>query len=118
MGELARDSDFLVVACPGGAATRNLVDRAVLDALGPDGILVNISRGSVIDQQALVAALAAQGIVAELPEADCVLALDTTPETVGLAAAAAGVVIYEMTEQNFDLEQTFLELTATEGAIR
>ena len=54
----------------------------------------------------------------ERPDADTVLALDTTPETVGLTAAAAGLVIYEMTTQQFDLEQTFLELTATEGAIR
>ena len=56
--ELARDSDFLVLTCPGGAATRGLVDRAVLDALGPEGILVNIARGSVVDEAALVAALA------------------------------------------------------------
>jgi hydroxypyruvate reductase len=56
--ELARDSDFLVVSCPGGAATRNLVDRAVLDALGPQGVLINISRGSVVDEPALLEALA------------------------------------------------------------
>ena len=56
--ELAKESDFLVLSCPGGAATRNLVDRSVLDALGPQGILVNVSRGSVVDEAALVAALA------------------------------------------------------------
>src|SRR5215468_2928021 len=56
--DLAKESDFLVLSCPGGAATRNLVDRAVLDALGPQGILVNVSRGSVVDEGALVAALA------------------------------------------------------------
>jgi lactate dehydrogenase-like 2-hydroxyacid dehydrogenase len=56
--ELAKESDFLVLSCPGGAATRNLVDRGVLDALGPQGILVNVSRGSVVDEAALVAALA------------------------------------------------------------
>jgi D-3-phosphoglycerate dehydrogenase len=55
--DLARDSDFLVLACPGGAATRGLVDQAVLDALGPEGVLINISRGSVVDETALVAAL-------------------------------------------------------------
>jgi lactate dehydrogenase-like 2-hydroxyacid dehydrogenase len=55
---LAKESDFLVLSCPGGAATRNLVDRAVLDALGPQGILVNVSRGSVVDEAALVGALA------------------------------------------------------------
>ncbi|MFU1926607.1 2-hydroxyacid dehydrogenase [Bordetella hinzii] len=54
---LARDSDFLVVACQGGEATRNLVDAPVLRALGPDGFLINIARGSVVDEPALVQAL-------------------------------------------------------------
>ena len=55
--QLARDSDFLVVACPGGAATRHLVNAGVLEALGPEGVLINIARGSVVDTAALVAAL-------------------------------------------------------------
>lgn len=55
--ELARTCDFLVVACPGGAATHHLVDAAVLDALGPAGVVVNIARGSIIDEEALIAAL-------------------------------------------------------------
>ena len=55
--ELAAASDVLVVLTPGGAATQGLVDAAVLDALGPDGHLVNVSRGSVVDEDALVAAL-------------------------------------------------------------
>lgn len=55
--ELARWADFLVLACPGGAATHHLIDADVLAALGPQGILVNIARGSVVDQPALVAAL-------------------------------------------------------------
>lgn len=55
--ELARQVEVLVVAAAGGAGTRHLVDRAVLDALGSDGYLVNISRGTVIDQDALVEAL-------------------------------------------------------------
>lgn len=55
--ELAREVRVLVVAAAGGAGTRHLVDRAVLDALGPDGYLVNIARGSVVDQDALVDAL-------------------------------------------------------------
>jgi len=54
---LARASDFLIVCCPGGEATRNLVDRAVLEALGPDGVLINVARGSVVDEAALIAAL-------------------------------------------------------------
>lgn len=55
--ELASWSDFLVVATVGGASTRKLIDQQVLRALGPKGILINISRGSVIDEQAMVAAL-------------------------------------------------------------
>lgn len=56
--ELARDSDFLFVACPGGAATRHLVDAALLDALGPSGYLINIARGSVVSNAALTEAVA------------------------------------------------------------
>ncbi|HSN22140.1 MAG TPA: 2-hydroxyacid dehydrogenase [Usitatibacter sp.] len=51
---LARDVDFLVAACPGGEATRGLVSRAVLEALGPEGVFVNISRGSVVDEPAML----------------------------------------------------------------
>ncbi len=57
--ELARASDVLLVLTPGGAATERLVDAEVLDALGPDGYLVNAARGSVVDEEALVAALEA-----------------------------------------------------------
>lgn len=55
--ELARWCDFLVVITAGGAGTRHLVDAQVLDALGPQGFLVNVARGSVIDETALVRAL-------------------------------------------------------------
>jgi hydroxypyruvate reductase len=54
---LARDSDILVVSVAGGAQTRGLVNREVLNALGPEGILVNVARGSVIDEAELVSAL-------------------------------------------------------------
>ena len=54
---LARASDILVAATAGGAATRNLVGPSVFDALGPDGLFVNVSRGSVVDEPALIAAL-------------------------------------------------------------
>jgi lactate dehydrogenase-like 2-hydroxyacid dehydrogenase len=54
---LAEASDFLVVITPGGAGTRHLVNARVLEALGPDGILVNVARGSVVDEQALIEAL-------------------------------------------------------------
>lgn len=52
--ELAESVDVLVVATTGDRKTRHLVDRAVLEALGPEGYLINIARGSVVDQQALV----------------------------------------------------------------
>jgi lactate dehydrogenase-like 2-hydroxyacid dehydrogenase len=54
---LAAQSDVLVVACPGGAATQHLVNARVLQALGRQGWLINISRGSVVDTEALIAAL-------------------------------------------------------------
>ncbi|MCY1553990.1 2-ketogluconate reductase [compost metagenome] len=46
-----------MLTCPGGAATQHLVNREVLEALGQDGILINVARGSVVDQAALIAAL-------------------------------------------------------------
>ena len=55
--EMAREVDVLVVITPGGAGTRHLVNRDVLDGLGPEGILINIARGSVVDEAALIKAL-------------------------------------------------------------
>jgi lactate dehydrogenase-like 2-hydroxyacid dehydrogenase len=55
--DMARDVDVLLLITPGGAATRNLVDAKVLGALGPNGILINMSRGSVVDEPALIEAL-------------------------------------------------------------
>ncbi len=57
--ELAVWSDVLIAACPGGEATRGLVSGKVLEALGPQGHFVNISRGSVVEQPALVSLLVA-----------------------------------------------------------
>ncbi|MFY9509372.1 MAG: 2-hydroxyacid dehydrogenase [Rubrivivax sp.] len=54
---LAAVSDFLVVITPGGAGTRKLINAEVLAALGPEGILVNVARGSVVDEAALIEAL-------------------------------------------------------------
>jgi lactate dehydrogenase-like 2-hydroxyacid dehydrogenase len=54
---MASDVDVLLVIVPGGDATKHLVDASVLDALGPDGIFVNVGRGSVVDEPALVRAL-------------------------------------------------------------
>lgn len=59
LAALADWADYLVVATPGGAGTRHLIDAAVMRALGPTGYLVNIARGSVVDTEALAAALRA-----------------------------------------------------------
>lgn len=56
--ELARWSDVLILSAPANAMTRNLIDARTLDALGPQGYLVNIARGSLVDEPALIAALA------------------------------------------------------------
>lgn len=56
--DMARDSDFLIAICPGGEATRGIVNRQVLEALGPDGTFINVARGSVHDEDALIDALA------------------------------------------------------------
>lgn len=55
--ELARTSDFLVVATPGGLGTRSLINKSVLDALGPNGFLINIARASVVSTVDLISAL-------------------------------------------------------------
>ena len=60
--DLARWADFLVIITAGGPETRHLIDDAVLDALGPRGFLVNVARGSVVDEAALVRALAGRRI--------------------------------------------------------
>ncbi len=55
--DMAKASDILMVTAPGGQETRHIVDAAVLRALGPDGVLVNIARGSLVDEKALIEAL-------------------------------------------------------------
>jgi lactate dehydrogenase-like 2-hydroxyacid dehydrogenase len=55
--DMARDADVLLAIVPGGSGTANMIDAAVLDALGPDGILINMARGSVVDEPALIKAL-------------------------------------------------------------
>ncbi|GAB2486090.1 2-hydroxyacid dehydrogenase [Comamonas humi] len=96
---LARASDYLVAACPGGPATRHLVNAEVLSALGPQGFLVNVARGSVVQTDDLVRALQGRAIAGagldvlesepEVPEAlrllDNVL---ITPHMAGRSPAA------------------------------
>ena len=55
--ELAQDSEALICVTPGGSGTRHLINRAVLEALGPEGVLINVARGSVINETELIAAL-------------------------------------------------------------
>jgi lactate dehydrogenase-like 2-hydroxyacid dehydrogenase len=92
---LAREVDFLVVITPGGAGTRKLIDARVLEALGPEGYLVNVARGSVVDEAALVEALQQRRIAGagldvfedepHVPEALC--ALDTVVLTPHVGSA-------------------------------
>ena len=56
---MARDVDVLICITPGGAGTHHIVNAAVLEALGPEGTLINVARGSVVDEAALIAALEA-----------------------------------------------------------
>jgi lactate dehydrogenase-like 2-hydroxyacid dehydrogenase len=60
---LAAEVDFLVVITPGGEGTRRMIDKEVLQALGPRGFLINVARGTVVDEQALIEALQ-QGVIA------------------------------------------------------
>ena len=55
--DMARAVDVLLVIVPGGAQTQNIINREVLEALGPEGILINMARGSVVDEAALIKAL-------------------------------------------------------------
>src|SRR5271165_677051 len=57
LAAMAEACDILMVTAPGGPDTRRIVDAGILRALGPDGVLVNIARGSLVDEEALIAAL-------------------------------------------------------------
>ena len=62
--EMARAVDVLLVITPGGAGTKYLINAQVLEALGPNGILINVARGSVVDEAALIEALQKKKIYA------------------------------------------------------
>jgi lactate dehydrogenase-like 2-hydroxyacid dehydrogenase len=62
--DMAREVDTLMVIVPGGAATANMINADVLDALGPNGIVINMARGSVVDEPALIKALQDKRILA------------------------------------------------------
>ncbi|WP_029353431.1 2-hydroxyacid dehydrogenase [Bosea sp. 117] len=57
--EMARETDVLIVIVPGGAETRHMINEEVMAALGPQGMLINVARGSVVDEPALIRALTA-----------------------------------------------------------
>jgi ABC-2 type transport system ATP-binding protein len=108
LSEVAQTVDDVVIIANGRLITQSsLADLARRE---PAGVRVRTPHPG-----ALRAALAAQGIAAELVGDDCLMAFDTSNEAVGLAAAGAGAVIFEMTSEHFDLEQMFLELTTTGG---
>ncbi len=60
---MAKDVDVLVVIVPGGPATKNMINAEVLKALGPNGVLINVARGSVVDESALIEALKSKAIL-------------------------------------------------------
>ncbi|MCP9486463.1 MAG: ABC transporter ATP-binding protein [Gaiellaceae bacterium MAG52_C11] len=111
LAEVAQTVDDVVIIADGRLVTQSSLTE-----------LANRSRAGVRVRtpqvEALRDALLAQGIAAQLVAADALVAMESTAEAVGLAAAGAGAVIYEMTPEHFNLEEMFLELTTSEGASR
>lgn len=107
---LAANSDILMIATPGGESTRALVDADVIVALGPEGFVVNVARGSVVDTQALVDALANERLAGaaldvfenepQVPEALRALPnVVLTPHVAGLSPEAVRATV-ELVTQN------------------
>jgi ABC-2 type transport system ATP-binding protein len=111
LAEVAQTVDDVVIIANGRLVTQSSL--ADLTRRSQTGVRVRTPH-----VESLRSALAAEGIAAEVVAADAVMAFDTTTDAVGLAAAGAGSVIYEMTSERFDLEDIFLELTTPEGASR
>lgn len=115
--DLARDVDVLIVAAAGGSGTRHLVGREVLKALGPNGFLVNVARGSVVDEDALIdllqsGQLAGAGLDVFAREPHVPAALINMDNVVLLPHLASGTVetraaMEALTLQNLD---TYLEI--------
>jgi ABC-2 type transport system ATP-binding protein len=107
LAEVAQTVDNVVIIARGRLVTESplvdLTDR-----------VTSAVRIRTPQAQALKDLLAAQGVAARITSADHVLATGTSPEMVGKAAAAAGIVLYELTSEHSNLEETFLELTAPE----
>jgi ABC-2 type transport system ATP-binding protein len=111
LAEMAQTVDEVVIIANGRLVTQSSL--AVLAGRSRSGVRVRSPQA-----EALRDALAGQGIAAQLVAADTLVALQTTAEAVGLAAAGAGAVIYEMTPEHFNLEEMFLELTTSRGGSR
>ena len=109
LAEVAQTVDQVVIIARGRLVTQSTL--AALTARTDQLVRVRTPQA-----ETLQALLAAQGIQVELDGADQLLAVGTTPETVGKAAAAGGVVIYEMGAERSNLEDVFLQLTTKQGA--
>jgi ABC-2 type transport system ATP-binding protein len=109
LAEVALSVDDVVIIARGRLVLQSSLD----DLARQTGSAVRIRTPQ---PDALRGALHAAGIATEARDADSLVALETTPEAVGVAAARAGAVIFEMSQERFDLEDLFLELTTTQGA--
>jgi ABC-2 type transport system ATP-binding protein len=106
LAEIAQTVDDVVIIARG----RLVVQSSLADLTRRSRTAVRVRTPQ---PEELRSALACRGIAAEQAGPDALVALETTPEAVGLAAAGAGVVLYEITSEHVDLEEMFLELTAT-----
>jgi ABC-2 type transport system ATP-binding protein len=104
LAKIAQTVDDVVIVAKGRLVTQSSL--ADLAGRTKPGVWVRTPQAQVLRD-----ALVAKGIAAEVQTPETVMALETTTEVVGIAAAGAGVVIFEMTSQHFDLEEFFLELT-------
>jgi ABC-2 type transport system ATP-binding protein len=109
LAEIAQTVDDVVIIARGRLVTQSSL--ADLTRRSQTGVRVRTPQ-----PEELRAALAGRGVAAERVAADVLLALDTTTEAVGLAAAGAGIALYEMAAERVDLEDMFLELTTTAEA--
>jgi ABC-2 type transport system ATP-binding protein len=111
LAEVAQTVDDVVIIAAGRLVSQSSL--ADLASRSRPGVRVRTPQVT-----ALQAALTARGIRARLVADDALVAFDTTTETLGRAVAGIGAVIYEMTPEHFNLEDIYLELTATEVALR
>ncbi len=111
LAEVAQTVDDVVIIAAGRLIRQSSLRELAHEAT--PGVSVRTPQA-----EALRDTLVAEGIATETTSPDTVVALDTTTEHVGQLAAGAGVVIYEMTVQHFDLEQYFLALTDPTGTVR